>query len=358
MRVPDDDTIERLLRESGAKWRQRVPQTVQLNTIRFQDQDSRWPRMGRWSAAVASLAAILAVIYVSLPGSRQPSGAEAPTESSPTRQSPAATQLPSLSRPPDVPASEHPTHNPTRQPSASGHADGIRWGDSVTVTGQLALRPTRICWTIISLDGTTGTCAEPAVRVDGFSAGQIEAVGGAGRVTVLGTWTGNSVAATSISRAPAEPIHVPDAPCDEPTGDWPSEDRAAEVEAAEVLLGEHLAADPERYASMWTAKRPGGTDRWLDRVLVVGTISNPNDVESELRGVYPYRLCVVKVDYSEAELVRVSSELSAMYPSWFIGFEPRLNRVTVRVTVLDVSTAANLRPYARFVSVDPLVQRH
>jgi hypothetical protein len=96
--------------------------------------------------------------------------------------------------------------------------------------------------------------------------------------------------------------------------------------------------NPDLFAGYW----PLGDGR---NVVVVGTTGNPAEEWRRLEAEFPFAMCVVKVQFSQAQLDAVKAEIASSHPNWITDVRLEQNRVRVIVPVLDGDTLRKLDSY-------------
>lgn len=272
-------------------------------------------------------------------------------------------------------------HGPATGPGSVGSALGallevqVRPGEHVAAHGQIVKAgesgPT-ICRVLPPPDvGYEDPAAAPAPVCSSFTVPVLGVVfeslpgwsvrgntGFSAELIVRGTWTGSAIDVAQVLEPGAAPTHVwPPVPCEEPVGGWPSTAGGPlEVEASLSALGDEIAANPDLYVGSWRAGSvdPSGGD---ETIIVVGTTVSPEEVRVKLRRLYPYALCITKVDYNATQLRNVATALSEVEASWAVSLRPELSRVQVDVVVLDARAVDRLAPFAASIVVEPFVGR-
>lgn len=316
-----DERVDAALRSAGAEWRSRqTPPRVDPRVVLFTPRRriSSFGLAGTTLGLAATAVAVLAL----------------------------ATSLPLLGA-----------------PVATGEPDDrfgelLAHGASVEARGSLVVRPfeaAKICRPGLrfSVLGPRGEIrctprAVPVLNVDVSDVPGWEGVS-ADDVVVRGTWNGTAIDVESV-RLP-DPDPTVSAPCPRPPAGWPEPSlRDEALEAALADVNEIIEADLGHYGGMWHATDNG------HRLLVVGTVRPPAEVQEQLEGVYPDALCVTRVPNDLDTLRRVAQELSTPDQAWSAEVSPEFNRVAVSFTALTPASVARLVPYAGIVRPDPLVR--
>jgi hypothetical protein len=287
------------------------------------------------------------------------------------RPGPEATPDPIAPTPRLPEPSRTPLPAETPAPSATDLGDEVvRDGDSVTAGGKIVQLPgdtPRLCF---YLGVTTGSMSQPVdagchplrVPVDGVDLerlpGWTERGGGgmSGYLEVKGTWAEGTLVVRDVSAAIApRPFVIPPAPpCEAPPGGWPgrpSAEDAVEAEASSLRLTDEVDANPALYSGIWVADLEGAAP------IVVGTVGKVEEVRERLAEIFPYNMCVVKVDYSAAQLQPVADRLAQSDGSWWTDVDPATARVLVDLPVLDEEAVSRIGADADKVTVRPLVAR-
>jgi hypothetical protein len=258
----------------------------------------------------------------------------------------------------------------TPAPSATDLGDEVgRDGDSVTAAGKIVQLPgdtPRLCF---YLGVTTASMSQPVdagchplrVPVDGVDLerlpGWTERGGGgmSGYLEAKGTWAEGTLVVRDVFAAIApRPFVIPPAPCEAPPGGWPgrpSAEDAVEAEASSLRLTDEVDDNPALYSGIWVADLEGAAP------IVVGTVGKVEEVRERLAEIYPYNMCVVKVDYSAAQLQPVADRLAQSDGRWWTDVDPATARVLVDLPVLDEEAVSRIGADADKVTVRPLVAR-
>jgi len=234
----------------------------------------------------------------------------------------------------------------------------IRAGSAVTGTGYLIESTSgrvQLCIGGSRLMGPPG-CSVVAVRVDGVSwdkvpgATQSHGIWYAQDVTVHGTWTGTSVTVRSVTAAPPNP--TPDLPrsCAAHQGDGTGLGTMQE-ETALRPLNDEVFGHPDRYGGMWRAASADGLGR-----IVVDVVGDPASVASKLHALYPYPLCVIRAQFSEADLEAALRAIGLSTPDWVAEVDYPPNRVTVWVAIFTENIRERLAPYGDRILLKQLLQ--
>jgi len=201
------------------------------------------------------------------------------------------------------------------------------------------------------------SCSVVAVPTEGV---RWDAVPGATRddgvwyathVTVRGTWTGSSVTVKSvIAAAPSSSIPPVPASCRDDlrkSGGIASPDS----ESALMPLDAEVLGHPDRYAGLWRAASTEGLGP-----MVVEVVGNLSAVETKLRQLYPYPLCLVGAKFSETELNSTLNVLGRATQDWRAEVDYPSNRVIVSVSMLTDAVQRRLEPYLDRIVVSQLLQ--
>lgn len=238
-------------------------------------------------------------------------------------------------------------------------------GDEVTGTGNIVLDE-RGKWCLYGLVLNLGgiprpieACPPNSVLVQGVDVSGLAgwtAVGDSGytgQITVRGTWTGEAVRVESVVVAAPRPRTARDVPCPAPAGGWPVPDPPPiELEEGLRRLGALLEREPARYSGYWMAA--ASASEGLPAVAVVGTVEDPGEAQEDLESVYPFALCVVRVEYSMADLEQASSQLLRPDGSWANTISSELDRVIVRLPLVDQTADAVLSAHPE-ATADPII---
>jgi hypothetical protein len=245
----------------------------------------------------------------------------------------------------------------TRTGSASEDANTriVKEGDAVTATGymieQLRSELT-VCLPAASRLVGAPKCSTAAVPVRGLEAESIpgwRTTGGvsyAANVTVAGTWFGGVLQARTVRSVLVN--EVPASPCQNAPGAGPP---AVGEEQALLPVAQEAAANPTLYSGVWA-----GIDASGLQIPVVGVVGDLAKGESRIRDLYPYRICVTQVDFSQADLNTKVASIQAAHPDWVPAVDIQHDRVSVLAAVLDEETASALAPYQTYVYVTSLVR--
>ncbi len=245
-----------------------------------------------------------------------------------------------------------------------------RPGDDVTATGVVVddNGVARICdplpvRTIKLSEDQPAHCSGVAVVIRGLELaalpGWIErgATGSSDVVTLTGTWTGDAIDAATVMPTAIDSDPQPELPCLTPDGAWPeAPSDELEFETALSRLANYLAAEPSRFSGYWVSSGVNGRDR----VAVVGVVDDPGAAQIDVETVYRYPLCVAHVEHSALDLNRAVESItqdlgSRPVGSWRARVSQRLNRVAVRIPIVDADTARLLEKYPE-AAADPLVR--
>jgi hypothetical protein len=190
----------------------------------------------------------------------------------------------------------------------------------------------------------------PVTGLDPTTLSQWRAQSGGGYaagVTVEGIWSrGVLHAERAYATATEDPLPV----CDEVVGAAPPD--SLTQEAAMQALDAEVSGSRSIYSGTWPA-----TDSRGDDVTAVGVI-HPRAAEaaSNLAKIYPFRLCVVPVDFARDSLDARVTDLAASHPDWLPTLDIPRDRVDIFVPVLDGPTASALGSVGSDIWVNALVQ--
>jgi hypothetical protein len=88
--------------------------------------------------------------------------------------------------------------------------------------------------------------------------------------------------------------------------------------------------------------------------MVVATVGDIGAARDRLEQLVPYPICVAPVRYSTRQLAATAEALRVANTGWTVDVDPQVNRVRVRLAVIDGQTLSAIaqRPEAL---ADPLV---
>jgi len=327
-----DHEIDIRLRAEGARWRSQVPIDRDVADVRF-GEPVGGRLLGRLVLGLGSLGVLVAVVAVltslrlspsvglsdETPGRSQPAGPE-------SAATPAATAL---------------------------DLNIVRPGDAVVATGAMAEQRGDVYLCPTKLLGITGGigCLGDLVIVRNAQSWR-------GDVRVEGVWDGQAIEATAITREKVPSgSSWPPIPCDPPAGGWPSLPTGDDGESTGRALEQEVGRHPERYIGLWPAATTNAAGDVKNRALVVGTVDDVQSVTQALTAIYPFNLCVVRSDFSAAELEPVVDELESLDYPWHVGLEPRVGRVEVWTTALTPEMAEALAPFSGKVALQTALRR-
>jgi hypothetical protein len=153
-------------------------------------------------------------------------------------------------------------------------------------------------------------------------------------VLVKGRWNGLAIEVREVLPHKASPAR--DVLGCDPAA--PARGEAGAGEASLKGLASKVFGNPDLFAGYW----PPGDAR---NVMVVGTTGNPAEEWRRLEADFPFAMCVVKVQFSQAQLDAVKAEIASSHPSWIADVKLEQNRVRVIVPVLDGDTLRKLDSY-------------
>jgi len=172
------------------------------------------------------------------------------------------------------------------------------------------------------------------------------------RVTVKGVWTGDVVVVETVAEAEPDQQLPTKLSCVEPAGGWPQLPSDGDLEAALARVAEIVAEAPDMYAGYWTVPSPDGKTR----VLVIGTVGSEDDARAAVASAYPYGTCVVAAKYNLRELQDAADALARPDRAWQTELDLELNRVRVRMAMVDDDVRRALVAYPQASAV-PLIAR-
>lgn len=179
-------------------------------------------------------------------------------------------------------------------------------------------------------------------------------------VVVTGTWDHGAIAVIDIDSARPDEEQRWVMPCGSPFAGW--DDPAAPVsEAALGSLAAEVAAHPDLYIGPWRGYE-GGVPLSADlattslrSAMVVGTVGDPIEQQQQLGNVYRHGLCVIKVEFSAADLNPVAENFARADGTWQTDVDPATDRVHVRLPVVDEAAAIALEDVQKMIVAEPLV---
>jgi len=319
--------VDRLLEEAGARWRESQPDPpiIDFSTLVLPAR----ARYGWWHAAlvVAAVAVVGGVVVVG--------GGRLGLNTTPANGAPPAVTLA---------------------------------GDRVQGTGIVVIDPSgqaRLCIPegVRLRNYPPGaepppTCSPIAVPLQGLDPSRLpgrrerDGVVYSGRVTVKGVWTGDVVVVETVAEAEPDQQQAAPLSCLEPAEGWPRLPADGDLEAALARVAEIVAEAPDVYAGYWTVPSPDGKTR----VLVVGTVRSVDDARAAVASAYPYGTCVVAAKFSLRELQDAADALARPDRTWQTELDLELNRVRVRMAVVDEDARRTLVSYPQASAV-PLIAR-
>jgi hypothetical protein len=387
--MTDRDDIDELLRSAGAQWRsQSVGRPVTIDRSQLRPQRSRSDTtLGKAAALLGSIAlgVIAVALIMSVP--RQQGVASAPTPTSRATEAASAADgaLPS-NAPVGSPLASAP--KPTAEatiapsslaPSPSASEYLVVDGDAVQADGFVAgsdERGLRICKSIggpqllpgqvepSTAPGEGPLCPPLSVPLANISVADLPSwvpLSWGGRseyVSLTGTWSDGRfvVARITESNRPIETDPPLPDDCVTPEGGWPGDiPNNTDGEAALRMLSEELSRDANTYLNYWRADLvPSNPD--AEKVTVVGTVDDPASVTPQLRSLFPYNLCVMNVAFPNATLESVSRRLTENDGTWRTSIDVALDRVVVRLGIVDANALARIGDDVSVVTIEPLVR--
>jgi hypothetical protein len=382
----DQSDIDQRLRESGKVWRDELPQSRGIDEWRF-----RTSHVGRRSwhvlSAATRLIAAAAVVFVlirALPPPSTGSGTALGSTSAPVRtsttsaesQHPTTTDTPAVMTTPSN-MSSVPSGAPSPDPTPSIYDNVVSVGDQVVAFGHLFEAGTGawLCPQVVGFPPDVGCIGTVFVRVNGldprdYPGQEAQAVvPGSDQperrwvtefLRVEGSWDGSAVEAIRVIPADQQPLgslfEPPGVPCDAPIGGWTGESGSGDQEAAAAALQAEVTQNPETYVGVWSAEPDPSTDPTLS-VVVVGTVEDVESVGPRLRSIYAYDLCIVRADYSRAELDEALRELAVEGRNWELYVDPAIARVVVKVPAFDHVVSEAIGRFSDLVAVRAIVVR-
>lgn len=252
-------------------------------------------------------------------------------------------------------------------PGRQGSPTVVSEGDTVVASGNVLLSRDAedpvLCrlGPVLSKMGASPSCSSVQVAVSRLDPTTLPGwrrqgdVSVSDPVTLTGLWRDGKLEVSNAVSSQAPP-YLPDpgvVPCAAPDTGWPGDGDPDAMEAASGRLSAEVDARPELYSGIWGAWI--GTARSGPRAVVVGTVGDVAAASATLAGIYPFNLCVIKATYSRSELEALAEQLSGLSQAWQIAVWPPLDKVLVRLVVLDQDTATKLEPYGDKIQLDPLV---
>ncbi len=357
------DYVHRLLQDAGDNWRSQLSRPPDVDVRWFRDA----PRVqSRFFAGLAAAGIVVLAVIAGLLGPRISEPALPPGGSVVANGPTAGPSTPAGSTAPVSPTPINP-ERPTPSPTSTD--DIVRDGDFVTVSGYVIERiggQPIVCEQLISLAmiGSPPNCMDPSVRVEVDvrnlpGAAEVGGTWASGHLSVEGTWEGDRIRVTDArpSERPASSSLERNVPCDAPAGGWPVVDTDLAYEAAGAAVDGEVLAHPDRYAGLWGAFVGSGDIEGRAAVYVVATVDDVETVTTELRKVFSYSLCVVRVPFSTRDLERIEASLASDGRPWSLETNLTRKGVTLRATVLDEAVAAALGPKIGQYTVEPLVRK-
>jgi hypothetical protein len=334
--MKSDHEIDLLLREQGDHWRRGVPIDHDMDIRLFGEQPTG-RRVTRWVLASGSVAALIAILVLASAFRGLTSAPSSGTGSA----------VPSAS---GVAGAGETAAPASAAPQANFNEIAVSAGDSVVATGYLAARandlylcPTRL----LGITGGFGCLGADLVPVAGADA----LVWDRQFARVEGVWDGEVIQAVDIvaTAVPDRPA-IASIPCSPPVSGWPGNGTSEAAESAGQLLEEEVAGHPQKYVGLWSAASPSEAGD-ITRAVVVGTVADVQTAVDELAAIYPFNLCVVRVEYSATDLQSALDELSATNSQWHLEIEPSADRVILTTTALDPAAAEAIAGFAGKVEV-------
>jgi hypothetical protein len=375
----DHDEIDRLLRETGERWRARpLPLPAVDETMFLGSAAGRSASISRFLAAVA--AGVLVIALVAIVASRtapaNPANTGIGLAATPTSAASMTTAETSPPSPAPSAATSAPSPSSTVSPAPTLVSPAIvRDGDAVVGEGNLFATDDRLRSLLYPFAGWAPNTVIVSVR--GVDARDLpgsetdpyvpDLPGGTwvtSWVRVTGVWSDDALMAGRVDLADQpslfELAQMPDVPCDPPTSGLPRYtgapgDAERAREAFEALEAE-ISRDPDTYSGISSAVIRDPDDGRVDQAIVVGTVLEVESVAQRLHAIYPYKPCILRVDHSARELQQAAEEVRALKQPWDVGdFEYGFGRVIVRVPVLDDETADTLARFGSIITIRPIV---
>lgn len=395
--MTDRDDIDRLLRESGERWRSTHLPLPTVNEAMFREHRAAGSASTmRWLPAVAGLAILALVAAVALrtaladptgPGVGLP-----PTPATSTSSPPPETSLPPAAAPTTASPLPESTATPGATPSASQLKSNdpltdfpaiVRDGDPVVAYGNMfeteAESEALLCrWAggwppdvgCVGMGTEAVVVTIRGVDVRDFPGDEADpnvpdlprGTWVSNYVRVDGVWANGALEATHIELAQQPSIRelsrLTEVPCEPPAGGWPGYPQDPEVVGrAEDALEAEVSGNPDEYAGISSAVAMDADGRIADSVVVVGTVVDIDSVAPKLHSIFPFNLCIVRAEYSARELQDVVDALADMKRGWEIWIDTSIARVAVYVPVFDQATEDAIRQYSSIVSVRPILVR-
>lgn len=386
------DDIDRLLRESGERWRSKPLPLPSVDDAMFVDR----PQLAlsavarRWLSAAAAFAVLALVVAVALatvlPHQTGPGAALSPTATTSTASPIAATSPPSSDTPiatltpsaaqstPRTSATPLESNAPMPPPPAI-----VRDGDTVVAYGNLfeTATPSQafLCRWADGFAPDIGCLGSVVVTVRGVDVRELPGTEAdpsvpelpAGTwvstyIRVEGVWRGEAIEATHVERAERpstrELLALPDVPCARPPDGWAGyPPDPGLVDQADAALRSEVSEHPDEYAGISFAVTTDEEGRISELVRVVGTLVDVESVSPKLHSIYPFNLCIVRVEHSSSELQEIADDLFAFNRDWEILIDTSVGRVGVYVPVFDQGAADAVAPYSSTVLIRPVVVR-
>lgn len=190
-----------------------------------------------------------------------------------------------------------------------------------------------------------------------------------GSYRLSGVWRGGQIEEQSLALVPPAPQPTGydkwypggrfELPCDVPST-WPDEGFGSpRYPEAQDRISAEVRRHPERYSGLWVAYPKEASMIGPDfgpYVVSVGTVGDPVAEQRRLSELFPYSLCVHKVDYSAQELNAVSRRLDLEYPG-HTHVAPDLGRLEVEVFVLDEAMRTKIGDDADMVDLATFVHK-
>lgn len=340
--------IDEQLREAGARWRSEHSFSPEADLARMtKRQPGQW--RGRIGAVASALAVFVVVVGFLVFRANQTSNGGIPASS----KSPGPTAA---------------------QPGPLASLL-VQDGDRVRAVGVVVASPgvpIELCQpdpqptvSDSTSEAEPPTCSAIAVTLAGFNTTGVKSwttrrgVGfTAGPVAIQGVWQAGAINVIDVADAtPAdESPPIPSLPCSAPPTGWVVDDfaSAGERELALARLQTVLGGSPDIYAGVWSASPQLALNQ--PHVVVVGTVRSPQDVDASLRAAYPGNLCIEQVDHSSAQLTQLAQRLEAAGLKARVSIRPDLDRVELRIAMIDDQAAASVGADSAAVVVEPMVR--